>query len=199
MPANRRPRPHRRSTRFWGCPAGTLASNINIYANRPYSKKLNQADLDADYAVAKGQALRGDLRIPTDRPQVRRLVDQLRRCAKNVRKTRCARNGAPTPSKTFSSRLSYAYSQRRVNYDPNAWLALVPMANFIPSGGATESVSAFLAQSGLTGFGPVAPWVPLQPGNLGIYFPNNSSLVQTFYGSRNDIHELIGMRPIQHG
>ena len=34
-----------------------LAQNAN--ANRPYSKKLNQFDFDADYAVAKGQWIKG--------------------------------------------------------------------------------------------------------------------------------------------
>lgn len=42
-----------------GLPANTLGSNINIYANRPYSKKLNQIDANADYAIADGQVLRG--------------------------------------------------------------------------------------------------------------------------------------------
>jgi len=175
-----------------GLPAGTLGSNINIYANRPYSKRLNQFNLDADYAVAKGQALKVgydyqkiDRSCPgswincADAPETRESTGRIEWRVNVV--------------EDLSGKLSYAYSQRKVDYDENAWLALVPMANVVPSG-ATQSVLAFLNGSGLGGFGAVAPWVPLQPGNLGVFFPNNSSLVQSFYGSRNDIHEIIGMR-----
>ncbi len=42
-------------------PAGTsLGSNINIYANRPYSKKSNVFNADAAYAIAPGQSVKGD-------------------------------------------------------------------------------------------------------------------------------------------
>ena len=42
-------------------PAGTsLGSNINIYANRPYSKKSNDVNADAAYAIAPGQSVKGD-------------------------------------------------------------------------------------------------------------------------------------------
>ena len=176
-----------------GLPAGTLGSNINIYANRPYSKKLNQFNLDADYAVAKGQALK----FGYDYQKIdRSCPGSWINCA-DATETRESTGRAEwrmNVIEDFSGRLSYAYSQRKVDYDENGWLALVPMANVIPSGGATLSVLDFLTQSGLGGFGPIAPWVPLQPGNLGIFFPNNSSLIQTLYGSRNDIHEIIGMR-----
>ena len=64
-----------------------------------------------------------------------------------------AEHAAGSPTTATSARrsapaLSYAYSQRSVDYDPNAWLALVPMANFVPGAptvGATTSVAAFLA------------------------------------------------------
>jgi hypothetical protein len=175
-----------------GLPPGTLASNINIYANRPYSKKLNQFDLGANYAVTKGQALSADYQYQ----QINRTCPgSWINCAdapktwENTLRVEWRSNAI----ENFSSRISYAYAQRRVDYDPNAWLALVPMANYIPAGGATTSVLAFLNQTGLGGFGPIAPWVPTQPGNLGIFFPNNSSLPQVLYGSRNDIHELPGM------
>jgi MtrB/PioB family decaheme-associated outer membrane protein len=175
-----------------GLPAGTLGSNINIYANRPYSKRLNQFNLDADYAVAKGQALK----VGYDYQKIdRSCPGSWINCADapETRESTGRIEWRMNVVEDLSGRLSYAYSQRKVDYDENAWLALVPMANVVPTG-ATQSVLAFLNQSGLGGFGAVAPWVPLQPGNLGLFFPNNSSLVQSFYGSRNDIHELIGMR-----
>jgi len=176
-----------------GLPAGTLGSNINIYANRPYSKKVNQFNLDADYAVAKGQALKGTYEYQ----QIDRKCDgSWINCADapRTRENTLRAEWRANVVENLSSRISYAYSQRKVDYDENAWLALVPMANFVPAGGATTSVLGFLTQTGLGGFGPFAPWVPTQPGNLGIFFPNNSALPQALYGSRNDIHEILGMR-----
>ena len=95
----------------------------------------------------------------------------------------------------LSGRLAYAYSERRVNYDENAFLALVPMANVVPAGGATISAYQYLQQTGLTGFGPVAgfPSSPLT-GNAAIFSPNNNILPQALYGSRNNINEEVGMR-----
>lgn len=176
-----------------GLAAGTLGSNINIYANRPYSKRLNQFNLDADYAVAKGQALK----FGYDYQKIdRSCPGSWINCADapETRESTARAEWRMNAIEDVSGKLLYAYSQRKVDYDENAWLALVPMANVVPTGGATQSVLDFLNQSGLGGFGAVAPWVPLQPGNLGIFFPNNSSLIQSFYGSRNDIHEIIGMR-----
>src|ERR1019366_3789191 len=92
-------------------------------------------------------------------------------------------------------RVSYAYSWRRGTYNENAFLALVPMANQIPAGGATESVFAYLKETGRTGVGPIAglPTSPLT-GNAAICSPNNNIVPQALYGSRNNINELPGMR-----
>ena len=81
------------------------------------------------------------------------------------------------------------------NYNENAFLALVPLANAIPAGGATVSAYTYMLQNGLTGFGPLAglPGVPLV-GNAAIFSPNNNILPQALYGSRNNINELPGMR-----
>ncbi|MFZ3322519.1 MAG: MtrB/PioB family decaheme-associated outer membrane protein [Usitatibacter sp.] len=172
-------------------PGASMGSNINIYENRPYSKKLNQFDADADYRLAKNQWLKftyeyqkidrkceGDVSNCADAPETR----------ENSVRAEWRMNMV----ETLNARVDYVYSQRRVDYDPNAFLALTPMSQQIPTG-ATSSVAAFLQANGLGGFGPMAPYTPLQPGNLGLFFPNNSSLVQAYYGSRNDIHELPGM------
>ena len=175
-----------------GLAPGTLASNINIYANRPYSKKTNQFNADADYLVSRGQSIKAGYEWQEiDRNCPGSWIN----CADATKATTNTLRIAwdANSLENVNGRISYAYSARRVDYDPNAWLALVPMANVVPTGGATQSVVSFLNQTALGGFGPFAPYVPLQPGNLGIYFPNNSSLVQTFYGSRNDIHEIPGM------
>ena len=178
-----------------GLPAGTLGSNINIYANRPYSKKVNTVVADADYLFAPGQSVKGAYEYQQiDRNCPGSWINCADATQARENTLRLAYDG--NISETFSARASYAYSQRRVDYDPNAWLALVPMANFVPGAptvGATTSAAAFLAATGLGGYGPNAPYVPLQPGNLGIFFPNNSAMPQALYGSRNDIHEIPGL------
>src|SRR5205807_5411391 len=87
---------------------------------------------------------------------------------------------------------------RAVDYNPNAWLALVPMANVVPGApvvGATTSVYGYLTQTGLTGWGPAAgfPATPLT-GNAAIFSPNNNIVPQSLYGSRDNVSELPGMR-----
>jgi hypothetical protein len=176
-----------------GLPAGTLGNNINIYANRPYSKKVNQATIEGDYAVARGNWLKAGYQYE----QIERSCPGSWINCADAPKTRENTLRAEwrfNAVEDLSARLGYARSQRTVDYDENGWLALVPMANVVPTGGATTSVLGFFNQTGLGGFGPVAPFVPLQSGDLGIFFPNNSALPQALYGSRNDIHEIIGMR-----
>lgn len=177
-----------------GLPDNTLGSNINIYANRPYSKKLNQFNLDADYAVAKGQVVKAGYEYQ----QIDRNCDgswincaDAPRTRENTLKAEWRANAI----ENLSGRVAYAYSERRVNYDENAFLALVPMANVVPAGGATSSAYQYLLQTGLTGFGPVAgfPATPLT-GNAAIFSPNNNILPQALYGSRNNINEEVGMR-----
>src|SRR6185312_9887912 len=99
---------------------------------------------------------------------------------------------------SVSASATYAHGERRVHYDPNAWLALVPMANVVPGSptiGATVSAGGYLAQAGLTGFGPLAnfPATPLT-GNAAIFSPNNNIVPQSQYGSRDNVSELPGMR-----
>ena len=177
-----------------GLPANTLGSNINIYANRPYSKRVNQFDLDADYAVARGHALRAGYEYQQiDRDCTGSWIN----CADapRTRENTLKVEWQGHPRDDLDARVAYAYSQRRVNYDENAFLALVPMADVVPAGGATISAYQYLQQTGLTGFGPVAgfPTVPLS-GNAAIFSPNNNILPQALYGSRNNINEEVGMR-----
>jgi len=174
-----------------GLAPNALASNINIYANRPYSKKSNQFNADADYRVSQGQTVK----VGYDWQQIdRNCPGSWINCADATKATTNTIHAAwdANSRENVSGRLFYAYSQRRVDYDPNAWLALVPMANQVPTG-ATASVFSVLTQTGLGGFGVMAPYAATVPGNLGIFFPNNSALQQVWYGSRNDIHELPGM------
>jgi hypothetical protein len=174
-------------------PGTSLGSNINIYNNRPYSKKSNEVNADASYALAPGQSIKGEyLWQQIDRSCTGSWIN----CADATKSTENTLRVAydATMAGTVTGRLSYAYSWRDVDYDPNAWLALVPMANYTPTGAATTSAYQFMSENGLGGYGPNAPWVPLQPGNLGVFFPNNSALPQNLYGSRNDIHEIPGLQ-----
>ena len=95
----------------------------------------------------------------------------------------------------FTGRADYAYSWRRGTYNEDAFLALVPMANQIPTGGASQSVYSYLTKAGLTGFGPIAglPTTPLT-GDAAIYTPLNNAVPQALYASNNAINELVGLR-----
>lgn len=184
-----------------GLAPNTLGSNINIYANRPYSKELNQFNADADYALAKGQSLKAGYEYQQiDRTCTGSWIN----CADAPKTTENTLRVAWDANlvENWRARVSYAYSDRHVDYDENAFLALVPMANVIPvntagnpGAGATVSAYTYLLQTGLSGFGPFAafPAVPLT-GNAAIFSPNNNIVPQALYGSRNNINEEIGMR-----
>jgi MtrB/PioB family decaheme-associated outer membrane protein len=178
---------------LYGLPA-TLGSNTNIYQNRAYSEMTNQADAEAEYEIAKKQWLKASY----DWQKIDRSCSGAWINCADAPTTNEHTLGAEwrkTSIGSFTGTVNYAYSWRRGTYDEDAFLALVPMANQIPAGGATESAFAFLKQTGLTGFGPLAglPGSPLS-GNAAIFTPNNNILPQSLYGSRNNINELPGMR-----
>jgi MtrB/PioB family decaheme-associated outer membrane protein len=180
-----------------GLAPNTLGSNINIFANRPESAKKSQVDLDADYLLTPGQKLAAGFAWQNTRSGCNGAWYNCVNANKVVERTLHA-DWHASPSESVSTNLSYSYGQRRVTYDPNAWLALVPMANVVPGApivGATTSVFGYLTQTGLTGFGPVAsfPTTPLT-GNAAIFSPNNNIVPQSLYGSRDNVSELPGMR-----
>jgi len=154
----------------------------------------NQADGEAEYTIAKKQWLKASYQWQKiDRTCPGSWID----CA-DVRTTDEHTLGADwrrTSVGSLTGRVSYAYSWRRGAYNEDAFLALVPMANQIPVGGATESAFAYLQATGLTAYGPIAglPSSPLT-GNAAIFTPNNNIVPQSLYGSRNNINELPGMR-----
>jgi MtrB/PioB family decaheme-associated outer membrane protein len=178
---------------LYGVPA-TLGSNTNIYQNRAYNQMTNQADGEAEYEIAKHQWLKANYQWQKiDRSCTGSWIN----CA-DVPTTNEHTLGADwrsTSVGSLSGRVSYAYSWRRGTYDEDAFLALVPMANQIPAGGATQSLFSYLKATGLTGFGPLAglPSSPLT-GDAAIYSPSNNVVPQALYGSENNINELPGMR-----
>jgi MtrB/PioB family decaheme-associated outer membrane protein len=184
-----------------GLAPNTLGSNINIYNNRPYSKKLNQADADAAYRINANHSLDfGYQYQQIERNCTGSWID----CADADRtKENTARIEWKGRYEAIGARVSYAYSERKVdNYNENAFLALVPMANVLGTGGAatngttvaTQSALAYMLANGLTGYGPLAGYNPPYTGNTLIYGNNGGIIPQALYGSRNNINELPGMR-----
>jgi MtrB/PioB family decaheme-associated outer membrane protein len=171
----------------------TVGSNTNIYNNRAYSRLIHQANLQAEYGLTKGQYLQ----LGYDWQRIgRRCSGSWIDCADaRVVTENTLRAEWRKSMGTLTARLGYAYSLRRGDYNENAFLSLVPMANFVPAGGATTSVLGYLQQTGFTGFGPVAgfPSTPLT-GDAAIFSPNNNIVPQALYGSRNNINEIPGFR-----
>lgn len=167
-----------------------LAQNAN--ANRPYSRRLNLLNTDADFNVARGQFIKAGYDFEmVDRWCPGSWID----CADAARtKENTARAEWRTrASEDVTARVDYAYSFRRGDYNENSWLALVPYANVVPVG-ATQSAYQAMLQNNLTGYGPVAGY------NGGVspnptFFPMNNAIPPSLYAnSGNRISELIGMR-----
>jgi MtrB/PioB family decaheme-associated outer membrane protein len=180
-----------------GLAPNTLGSNVNIFDDRPESIKKNQVDLDADYALRPGQKLAMGFQWQDTQSNCNDSWINCVNADDMVERTLHA-DWHASLLENVSAGLNFSYAQRRVNYDSNAWLALVPMANVIPGAptvGATTSVYGYLAQTGLTGWGPLVgfPTTPLA-GNAAIFSPNNNIVPQSLYGSRDNVSELPGMR-----
>jgi MtrB/PioB family decaheme-associated outer membrane protein len=180
-----------------GLPPKTLSSNVNIMADRPLSKKVNAFNLGGDYSLGHGQKLSAGY----DWEKIERSCDgtwiNCSSAPESIERTFHGDWHAPL-FQDVEARVSYGYSERRVRYDSNAWLALVPMAGVIPGApivGATTSAYGYLQQTGLTGFGPLLgfPTTPLT-GNAAIFSPNNNIVPQSLYGSRDNVSEIPGMR-----
>jgi MtrB/PioB family decaheme-associated outer membrane protein len=169
-----------------------LAQNAN--ANRPYSRRLNQVNLDGDYAVARHQWIKGGY----DFERINRTcADTWISCAdaEVTNESTLRADWRTSVSGAVTARVGYAYSVRRTpNYNENAFLALVPYANVAPGaaiGGATAY--SFMTANGWTGYGPVAGYAATT-GNMNTFFPSNNALANAMYANNNRISELPGMR-----
>jgi MtrB/PioB family decaheme-associated outer membrane protein len=179
-----------------------LGQNFNFNANTPYSKRVNQINLDADYRL---MGLKGSqhLKFGWDSQKADRYcTGSWINCADATESTehtlRADWRGNVTEN--LSARIGLASSRRTVDYDENAFLAVVPMAGRSPSTatGALAGTSAYsvLVALGLTGYGPRTGLLPAAPAGslLAFYFPLNNALNNLLYGNENRISELIGMR-----
>lgn len=184
-----------------GLPAGALKSNANINASRPYSKKVNQLNLDGDYSVVKGQ----NIKFGWDWQKIDRWCNgswadcvDANSTKENTLRAEWRGNWMEAG---VSGRIGYAYSDRKVsNYNENAFLALVPMAN-VTMTGQNISAQQALQLSGLNGYGPLAgynggafPGTGLTAAQAAFFFPNNNALANAAYSNQNRISELPGMR-----
>ncbi len=176
----------------YGLPTG-LGTNTNIYNNRSLTKLSYKAGGEAEYSFTKSEHLmfgygwdRADRHCSyswitcADAKQVN----------ENTFRTEWRKSkGAVT------ARVEYAFSERRGDYNENAFLAETPMANHVPASGASQSLYSYLKSTGLTGFGPVAglPSTPLT-GDAAIFTPNNNTAAQAQYGTRNILNEIPGFR-----
>lgn len=182
-----------------GNPVG-LGSNININANRPYSKKSNQINLNADYMVTRGQWIGGGYdwqRIERDCSGSWIACADADRTNENTVHV----DWRTAAIENVTTKLDYAYSRRTVNYNENAFLAIVPMANVAPTGGVLlpNGVPATAYNTmlyyGLNGYGYNAGLPPVAlSAALAKFFPNNNALSNALYQNGNRISELLGMR-----
>jgi MtrB/PioB family decaheme-associated outer membrane protein len=180
-----------------GLAPNTLGNNINIFNNRPHSRKDLKLDFDADFSVTRNNSVDAGYGFERVLRHCEGTWIGCENAAESTENTLRV-EWRSRISDELSSRVGYSNSERTSNYDPDAWLALVPMANVIPGApvtGATTSVYGYLLQTGLTGWGPIAgyPATPLT-GNAAIFSPSNNIVPQSLYGSRDNVAELPGMR-----
>lgn len=190
-----------------------LYGGVNILNNRPYSKRINQFDFDGDYAVMRGHTLRAGFQWQeTDRSCKGTWID----CsfADHAYETTERAEYKFHALETLTARIGADWSQRHVNYNDNAWMALVPTlaATNVPgllaatTGGGrtpyTGSIYDFLVANGLNGNGlPIAanavnPFAA-NPTLLAIYQQlygtGNGSLAQKYYGNANATANWAGL------
>jgi len=176
-----------------GVPATLLANNININANRPYSRRLNQATVDANLRLTASQALK----LSDEWQKIERWCNgSWIDCADAATtKENSIKLEWRTTFNTISTHVGYTFARRTVDaYNENAFLALVPMANISPStatGG--ESAYSFMLKNAWTGYGPVTGY-SATTGNMNLFFPANNALANASYANGNRISELVGMR-----
>ncbi len=176
-----------------GVPAALLSSNVNVNENRPYSRRLDQVNGDATFNMTPTELLRAGYEFQ----RIKRWCSGTWIDCMDADVT--TENSAnlelrSNPKSNFNTSLSYLYSKRDVgSWNPNAFLALVPMAGVSPTG-ATGGLSAYayMLANGLTGYGPVAGY-GATTGNANLFFPLNNALANTAYQNQNRISEILGL------
>jgi MtrB/PioB family decaheme-associated outer membrane protein len=177
-------------------PSAGLGANANLNANRAYSRKLDQADVDAGYTLAPGHTLRAAAQFQKTERWCNgswiACVD-----ANTAKETTLRADYVFNVAEAFSGRLGLAHGRRSVDYNENAFLALVPIANVTPTGAPLGSTAySTMLALGVTGYGPVLGLNPLPATGsaAAFFFANNNALANSLYGNQNRISELPGLR-----
>lgn len=181
--------------KFPGLPG--LGNNINIGANTPYSRRVQQVHLDADWQLRPGDHLKAGWNTSrTDRYCIDSWVDCVN--ASHATENTLHADWFGNPMTDLSARVGLSASRRTVDkYNENAFLARVPMASQTPTGAPAGSTAYdTMISLGLNGYGPPLGLTPAAAAGsaLGFYFPLNNALNNIDYGYRNRISELLGMR-----
>ena len=129
-----------------------LGSNLNINASRPYSKKSQQVNLYGDYMVKQGQWLGAGYDWQgIDRKCDGSWISCVDSDSSNEHTLKF--DWRTSAFENVTTKLDYAYSKRTVDYNENAFLALVPMANVAPTS-TNASAYATMTALGFSGYGP---------------------------------------------
>jgi MtrB/PioB family decaheme-associated outer membrane protein len=173
-----------------------LVSNTNLNANRAYSKKLTQGNLDADFTVTSGHVLRAGY----EGSKITRWCNGswIACVDANTAKENTLRGEYQFKAlDTLTGRLGVSRADRTVDYNENAFLAIVPMANVSPTGAPGGSTAyGTMTSLGYSGYGPVLGLNPLPATGsaAAFFFANNNALANALYANQNRISELVGMR-----
>jgi hypothetical protein len=181
-----------------------IYGGVNIVANRPYSKRLNEFDADADYGFARGQAVRAGVQWQSiDRWCNETWID----CsfADSSRETTGKLEYRYSGAGSLHGRIGADVGTRHVDYNPNAWMSLAPALaatniTALAGHGYTGSVLGFLNANGLTPYGlPIAANAAsgftgstLAVYNL-LYGTGNGGLSNGYYGVNNVTQNWPGL------
>ena len=176
-----------------GVPATLLANNVNVNDNRPYSRRVNQVNADADLKLTPTETIKAGYEFQQlDRWCNGTWIDCMD--AATTQENTAKFELRSSPRENLNTSIGYAYARRTVKaWNENAFLALVPLANVSPTG-ATGGASAysFMLENGLSGYGPVEGYAATT-GNMNLFFPLNNALANATYQNQNRISEILGL------
>ena len=147
----------------------TGSTGVNIWQNRAYSKTSHRVNLDADYLIAQGNAVKVGYDFETID---RHCNDSWVSCAdaERTNENTVRAEYRNTMIDNVTAKIGYAFSVRNAQgYNPDAFLALTPAANLVPNqtlvntgGYSLYSFLQSVKSLGITAYGPVKGW-PTDP------------------------------------
>ena len=161
-----------------------LYGGVNIVANRPYSKKIDDLSANADYAITRVHSVRGGFEWQAiDRNCNGTWIDCASADTSHEATERLEYRYRPGGE--FSAHVGYDRGSRRADYNPNAWMSLNPAlaGTGIPglvANGYNGSVIGFLAANGLTPYG-----LPISANAASGFTGNTLANYKLLFGSGN--------------